>query len=143
MFFILMKLNSQLGPKRSIFCLKKQVSCCPAHWASYFSSSSSSIFITCIQLFTHLASLIFWSCRKFPFSTFLSLPHLGVSISTRAQKIYPRDSEESSPAPQSESISSSSFNLTYGPTLTSIHDYQKNYSFGSLDLYRQSDVSAF
>ena len=37
----------------------------------------------------------------------------------------PRDSQESSPAPQFESISSSVLNPLYGPTLISIHDYRK------------------
>ena len=37
----------------------------------------------------------------------------------------PRDSQESSPAPQFEIISSSGLSLLYGPTLTSIHDHQK------------------
>ena len=32
-------------------------------------------------------------------------------------------------APQFESISSLVLSLLYGPTLTSIHDYWKNYSF--------------
>ena len=40
----------------------------------------------------------------------------------------PRDSQESSPAPQVEGINSSVLSL-YGPALTSIHDYWKNYSF--------------
>ena len=47
----------------------------------------------------------------------------------------PRDSQESSPAPQFESISSLVFSLLYGPTLTSIHDYWKN-----LALTRQTFV---
>ena len=34
-----------------------------------------------------------------------------------------RDSQESSPTPQSKSINSSVFSLLYGPTLTSTHDY--------------------
>ena len=37
----------------------------------------------------------------------------------------PRDSQESSPAPQLESINSLALSLLYGPTLTSIHDYWK------------------
>ena len=37
----------------------------------------------------------------------------------------PRESQESSPAPQFESINSSALSLLYGPTLTSIHDYWK------------------
>ena len=53
------------------------------------------------------------------------------------------DSQESSTAPQFESINSSVLSLLYGPTLTSIHDYWKNHSFDSTDLYWQSDVSAF
>ena len=40
----------------------------------------------------------------------------------------PRDPEESSLAPQFESISSSVLSLVYGPTHTSIHDYWKNHS---------------
>ena len=41
----------------------------------------------------------------------------------------PRDSQESSPAPQFKSINSSALSFLYGPTLTSIHDYWKNHSF--------------
>ena len=37
----------------------------------------------------------------------------------------PKDSEESSPAPQYESIDSSVLSILYGPILTSIHDYWK------------------
>ena len=55
----------------------------------------------------------------------------------------PRDSQESSPAPQFESINSLALNLLYGPTLSSVHDYWKNYGSDYMDLYWQSDVSAF
>ena len=41
----------------------------------------------------------------------------------------PRDSQESSPAPQFKSTNSSVPSLLYSPTLTSIHDYWKNHSF--------------
>ena len=41
----------------------------------------------------------------------------------------PRDSQESAPAPQFESINSLALSLLYGPALTSIHDYWKNHSF--------------
>ena len=37
----------------------------------------------------------------------------------------PRDSQESSPAPQFKSINSLALSLFYGPTLTSVHDYWK------------------
>ena len=41
----------------------------------------------------------------------------------------PRDSQESSPVPQFESISSSALSLLYGPILTSICGYWKSHSF--------------
>ena len=40
--------------------------------------------------------------------------------------LCPRDSQESSLAPQFESVNSSMLSLLYGPALTSIHDYWKN-----------------
>ena len=49
----------------------------------------------------------------------------------------PRDSQESSPAPQFKSITSLVLNLLYGPTLTSIHDYWKN-SSDYMDLCQQN-----
>ena len=55
----------------------------------------------------------------------------------------PRDSQESSPAPQLESITSLALSLLYSPTSTSIYDYWKNQSFDFMDLCWQSDVSAF
>ena len=55
----------------------------------------------------------------------------------------PRDSQESSLAPQFGSINSSVFSLLCGPTLPSIHDYWKNHSFDYIDLCWQSDISAF
>ena len=45
-----------------------------------------------------------------------------------------RDSQESSPAPQFESINSSVLSLLYGPTLTFVPDYWKNHSFDYMDL---------
>ena len=41
----------------------------------------------------------------------------------------PRDTQESSPTPQFRSINSSALSFLYSPTLTSIHDFWKNYSF--------------
>ena len=54
-------------------------------------------------------------------------------ISFRTNGFYlpvcsPGDSQESFPTPQFKSISSSALSLLYGPTLTSIRDYWKNYS---------------
>ena len=55
----------------------------------------------------------------------------------------PRDSQESSPTPQFKSINSSVLSFPCSPTLTSIHDCWKNQSFDYIDLYWQSNVSAF
>ena len=55
----------------------------------------------------------------------------------------PKDYQESSSATQFKGISSSVLSLLYHPTLTSIHDYWKSYSFDHMDLCQQSDVSAF
>ena len=49
----------------------------------------------------------------------------------------PRDSRESSPAPQFETINSLALSLLYGPALTSVHEYWKNHSFNSVDFCRQ------
>ena len=43
--------------------------------------------------------------------------------------LQPRDSQESSPIPQFESINFSALSFLYSPTLTSIHDYWKSHSF--------------
>ena len=57
--------------------------------------------------------------------------------------LLPKDSQESSPAPQFKSIDSSALSLFNGPTLTSILDYWRNHSFGYVVLCQQSDVSTF
>ena len=54
----------------------------------------------------------------------------------------PRDSQESSSAPQFKSINSLALIFLYGPTLTSVHDCWRKHSF-DLDLCQQSDVFAF
>ena len=55
----------------------------------------------------------------------------------------PRDSKESSPTPQFESINSLALSLLYDPALITIQNYWKNHSFDSTDFCRQSNVSAF
>ena len=54
----------------------------------------------------------------------------------------PRDSPESSPAPQFKSINSWVLSHPYGPSLTFIHNYWKSRSFDYTDLYWQSQFSA-
>ena len=44
----------------------------------------------------------------------------------------PRDSQESSPIPQFESINSLMHSLLYGPIFTSLHDHWENHSFDSV-----------
>ena len=72
---------------------------------------------------------------------FFMIP-LGFPLGLVWSPCCPRDSLESSPAPQFESINSSMLSLVYGPTLTSIHDYWKNQSFDNMDLCWQSNVSS-
>ena len=55
----------------------------------------------------------------------------------------PRDSQESSPTPQFNSINFSALSFLYSPTLTSIRDHWKNHSLDQMDLCWQSNVSAF
>ena len=51
--------------------------------------------------------------------------------------------QESSSTTQFKSINSMVVSFLYSSTLTSIHDYWKNHTFDYMDLYWQSDVSAF
>ena len=55
----------------------------------------------------------------------------------------PRDSQESSPGPQFEGISSLALCLLDGPALTTVRDHLKDRSLDYMDLWQQSNVSAF
>ena len=55
----------------------------------------------------------------------------------------PRDSQEHSPTPLWESISSTVFRLLYGPILIPVRDYWKTYGFGYMNLCWQCKISAF
>ena len=48
--------------------------------------------------------------------------------------LHSKDSQESSATPQIKIINSSVLSFLYSPTLTSIHDYWKNYSFEKMGL---------
>ena len=127
---------------------------CPSSWWCHPTISSSVIpFSSCFQSFP--------ASRSFPMSQFFTSGGQSIGASCSASILLmniqdwfplwltgltpcsPRDSQESSPAPQFESINSSALSLLYGPTLSSIHDYWKNYGFDYMDLYWQSDVCAF
>ena len=105
---------------------------------------------------------IFSSMRAFPMSQLFTLGGQNIGASASAS-VLPRsmqcwfplrltdfislpfkEAQESSPAPQFKSINSSALSLSYGPTLTSVHDYwKKNHSFDYTDLCQQNDVSVF
>ena len=108
-----------------------------------------------------LLPLIFPASRSFSMSWLFPWAGQSIGVSARASVFQwtfridclqdwlvwspcsPRDSRESSLAPQFKGINSLAFSLLYGPTLTSVHDYWKNHSFEHRDLCRQSYVSAF
>ena len=124
---------------------------CPLSWWCHPTISFSVIaFSSCLQSFP--------ASESFPTSWLLASggQNIGASASILSINIRgwfplellvwscsPRDSWESSPAPQFKSISPSALNLFYDPALTSAHDYWKNYSFDYTELCQESDVSAF
>ena len=106
---------------------------CSDSWPFSHSTISSSVpyFPSCPQSFPESGS--------FPMNQLLKLGGQSIGASASASVLpvniqswspcSSRDSQESSPAPQFESISSSALSLCCGPTLTSVHDYWKNHSF--------------
>ena len=88
----------------------------------------------CIRVFSneltvHIRWPKYWS---FSFSIILSNEYLGL-ISFKIT-CWAKGFQESTPAPQFESISSSMLCLLYVPTLTSVRDYWKDYSLEYQDL---------
>ena len=55
----------------------------------------------------------------------------------------PRDSQESSPAPQFKGINSLAFYLLYHPVLITVCNFWEDHSFDYMDLCWQINVSAF
>ena len=100
-----------------------------------------------IRVFSsELALCIRWpKYLSFSFSISPSNEYSGfISLGTNWFDLFcPRNSQESSPTPQFQSINSLVLSLLYGPTLTSIQVYWKNHSFDDMDLCWQSDVFAF
>ena len=123
------------------------------HWVGDVISSSVVPFSSCLLSFPASGSFpMSWLFPSGGQSTGVSASASVLPINTKSwftlgmtffPQCSPRDSQESSPIPQFESISSSVLNLLYGPTLTSKHDYWKNHSFDYTDLCWQSNVSAF
>ena len=101
-----------------------------------------SIKVFSSELALHIRWPKYWS---FSFSISPSNEYSGLisfRINWFLSPCSPRDSQESSPTPQFKSINSSALSFLYSPTLTSIHDYWKNYSFDYMGLCWQNDVYA-
>ena len=113
---------------------------CPlSRWCHPTISSSVIPFSSCLQSFPASGS--------FPMSRLFASDDQTIGASASASvlpmniqdwfllgltgfiSLQPKDSQESSPIPQFESINFSVLRLLYDLALTSIHDYWKNYSF--------------
>ena len=111
---------------------------CPLSWWCH-STISSSVSLLCSRPESFPASGSFTINQLFT-SSGQSI-RVSASVSTLPVRVdlvldtlvwapcSPRDTQESSPALQFESINSLSHSLLYGPTLTSIHEYWKNHNF--------------
>ena len=126
-------------------------SCPLSRWCHPTISSSVIPFSSCPQSFPGSGS--------FPMSRFFSSggQSIGALASTSVCAMNIQDwsplgltglislqsKQEPCPTPQFKSINSLALSLLYGPTLTSIPEYQKNHSFDYADLCWQSNVSAF
>ena len=115
-------------------------SCSLSQWCYLTISSSAALFSSCPQSFPEAGSFpIIWlflsggqSIRTSASASVLPVNIQGWFQLTGLISLLPRDSQESSPAPQ-KSINSSVLSLLYCSTLTSVHDYWKNHSFDYMD----------
>ena len=89
------------------------------------------------NLSQHQGFFFKWVSSSYQVAKILELHHQSFQWIFRTDFLYdwlvwspccPRDSQESSLAPQIKSINSSVVSFLYSPTLTSIHDYWKNHS---------------
>ena len=98
--------------------------CCPL---LLLPSIFPSIRVFSSELALHIRWSKYWSFSfsNIPFNEYSGL----ISFRIDWFDLLAIQSQESSPTPQLEIISSSVLSLIYGPTLTSIHDYWKNHSF--------------
>ena len=108
-------------------------------WCHSTISSSIVPFSSCLQSFPELGSFpMSWHFasggQNFGASASASVLPMNIRVDFLYSSIIwspfcPGDSQESSPTPQFESITSLAISLPYGPTPTSVHDYWKNHSF--------------
>ena len=105
--------------------------CHPAISSSVIPFSSCPPSLSASESFP-MSQLFTWggqSTAVSAFASFLPKKSQGWSPSEwTGSPCSPRDSQESSPAPQFKSINSSALSLFHSPTLTSIHDHWKNHS---------------
>ena len=104
-------------------------SCPLSHWCYLTTSSSVATFSFCLQSFPESGSFPVGSLHHVAKVLELQLQHQSfllmniqgwfpLELTGLISLLCPRDSQESSPAPQFESINSSVLNLLYGPTST-------------------------
>ena len=112
---------------------------CPLSWWCYLTISTpvllSSIFPS-IKVFSNVLTLCIRCPKYWSFSISPSNEYSGLN-SFRIDwfdLLAAQSTLESSPASQCKSINSSVLSLLYGPTLTSIHDFQKSHSLDQMDL---------
>ena len=102
-------------------------SCPSSQWCHPAISSSVIPFSSCLQSFQGLFQ---WVSSYQQVAKVLELQHQTFQWVFRTDFLYglvgspcsPRDSQESSPAPQFKSINSLAVSFLYGPTFTSTHD---------------------
>ena len=95
-------------------------------------STSPSIRVFSNESTLHIRWPKYWS---FNFSISPSNEYSGlISFKIDWSPCHLRDSQESSSAPQFESINFSALSLLYCPVLTSVHDYWKQHSFDYTDI---------
>ena len=121
---------------------------CPFSWWCYLTiSSSTAPFSFCLQSFPVSQGLFQWVGSAHQTAKVLDLLLKQQSFQwifrvdfLSDQLVWScslRDSQESSLARLFKSISSLALSLLYGPVLTSVHDYWKNYSFDYTDALKQ------
>ena len=119
----LMSIYSMIPSNHLILC----------HLLLFLPSIFPSLRVFSNELALHIRWPKFWSFR---FNISPSSEYSGL-ISFRlliCSPCCPKDSQESSPAPQFKSINSSVFSLLYGATVISVHEYWKSYSSDYVDI---------
>ena len=89
------------------------------------------------QLFTSGGQSRSFSFSISPSNEYSGLISFSIDWFDLLAKESPKDSPESSPIPQFKSINSLELSLSYGSTLTSIHNYWKNHSVDYRHLCQQ------